>query len=136
MWALTTSSEVIRPDLMAFAIQVADAPITFLRRRFLLGISDDDLDVQRHARVLPDLRTRGRGDLKTEKAILPQRQYEDRDGGDSPQVREGQVARLAVKPEEADAEQRKGQHSPPFDRANRDHEDQRQERQPLVRPDV
>src|SRR6266576_4596973 len=63
----------MRPDLMAFAIQVADAPITFLLRRRLFAISDPvagfpfgasdlpgpvakprkaDLSVQRHARFL------------------------------------------------------------------------------------
>jgi hypothetical protein len=39
MWALTISSEDIRPDLIAFAIHVAEAPMTFLRRR-LLATSD------------------------------------------------------------------------------------------------
>ena len=48
MCALTTSSEEIRPDLIAFAIQVAEAPITFLLRRRFLAMSDHvaGLDVQ------------------------------------------------------------------------------------------
>src|ERR1700730_6161536 len=71
MCALTISSDEIRPVLMAFAIQAAEAPITFLRRR-LLATSDDvaGLDVERHARFSL-LRARGRWDLVTEKAILP-----------------------------------------------------------------
>src|SRR6202035_1569683 len=40
MWALTTSSEEIRPDLIAFAIQVAEAPMTLLLRRRLFATSD------------------------------------------------------------------------------------------------
>ncbi len=48
MCALTISSDEIRPDLMAFAIHVAEAPITFLRRRRLFATSDDvaGLDVE------------------------------------------------------------------------------------------
>src|ERR1700692_372075 len=47
MWALTISSDDIRPDLIAFAIHVAEAPMTFLLRR-LLATSDDvaGLDVE------------------------------------------------------------------------------------------
>ncbi len=78
MCALTISSDEIRPDRMAFAIHVAEAPITFRRRRRLFATSDDvaglgasdfpgsvahpreaDLGVQRHA-FPPSLRTRGR----------------------------------------------------------------------------
>src|SRR5205809_7941735 len=48
MCALTISSEEIRPDLIALASQVAEAPITFRRRRRLLATSDDvaRLDVE------------------------------------------------------------------------------------------
>src|SRR5450759_4651504 len=61
------------------------------------------------------LRVRGRSDLKTEKAIFPQRQQEDSDCCDSPQVREDQVARLAVETEQANAEDPEGQLPPPLD---------------------
>ena len=40
MCALTISSEEMRPLLIALAIQAAEAPITFLLRRLLFGMSD------------------------------------------------------------------------------------------------
>ena len=40
MCALTTSSDEIRPVLMAFANHVAEAPITFFLRLRFLAISD------------------------------------------------------------------------------------------------
>ena len=48
MWALTTSSDEMRPDLIAFAIHEADAPMTFRLRRRLLAMSDHvaGLDVE------------------------------------------------------------------------------------------
>lgn len=87
MWALTTSSDEIRPDLIAFAIQVAEAPMTLILRRRLFATSDrvarldvENLDsradqlldrrVQLHSRFSL-FRTRGGSDLQTEKAILP-----------------------------------------------------------------
>src|ERR1700694_1161741 len=42
------------------------------------------------------LETRGRSDLKTEKAILPQGQHEGSNCCDGPEVREDEVARLPV----------------------------------------
>jgi hypothetical protein len=55
MCALTISSDEIRPVRMAFAIQVAEAPITFVRRRRRVATSDhvagldvEDLDTRAH----------------------------------------------------------------------------------------
>src|ERR1700675_89972 len=69
-------------------------------------------------------RTRGRPDLQTEKPILPQRQYEDPNRRHGPQIRKRQVARLAVKAEQADTQDAESQHSSPLDRTHRHQKDQ------------
>src|SRR4029077_1302582 len=73
MCALTISSDDIRPDRIAFAIHVADAPMTFLRRRRFLGISDRvaGLDVENlYPRADQLLQSGGPADQRWERAEM------------------------------------------------------------------
>src|ERR1700694_3790529 len=82
------------------------------------------------------LETRGRSDLKTEKAILPQGQHEGSNCCDGPEVREDEVARLPIETEQAGRKDAEGNGSPPLDRTHSQQQDQREKRKPLVGPDL
>src|SRR5260370_18972131 len=72
----------------------------------------------------------------TEKTSLTHAQNEDRDRGQRPQVGKEKVARLTDEPQQEDAKQRESDQSPSLYCPHRNNQDQRQQRQPLIRPNL
>src|SRR5256886_8013405 len=72
--------------------------------------------------------------VRAEKPILPHGQREDSDRGDRPQVREEEVAGLAVKAQHAEREQPNRDVAPALHRAHDQEQRHRQKGQPLVGP--
>src|ERR1700682_6473233 len=73
---------------------------------------------------------------QVEKAILPHAQYKDADRGERPQVGKEEVARLSVEPQQADSEEREDAEPAALDTTHHEEKDERQQRQPLVRPNL
>src|SRR5450759_1306232 len=77
----------------------------------------------------------GGGTRPPEKAIFPHAQHEDADRGDRPDVGKDEIARRAVEAEQEDHQHGERAEPAPLDSAYDEQEDQREQRQPLVRPD-
>src|SRR5450756_1503314 len=71
-----------------------------------------------------------------EYAIFPHAQDEDADRRERPDVREDEIARRSVEAKQQDDQHGERAVPPPFDSAHGQQEHQRQQRQPLVRPDL
>ena len=68
--------------------------------------------------------------------ILPQGQNEDSDPSDGPEVRKEKLAWLAPEAEQTQAQEDQGDRAPAFDRTHEEDQADRQQRQPLIRPDL